>query len=169
MAQLAISPERTYQLNESAETKLWSWQVGGFSEFSALDIYNKGFEDGKKATSKELVETHDKAVAKVLNIHTQVYSWLVLNGYSPKKSWMKPLGLTSFKILTVVPPEKYYSGLIEAAYQKTDELIADLRDTEFEIWFSFIAESEDLDTEAITKDGFRYELTTGTAKTEARR
>lgn len=136
------------------------WSAGdSFSADEVLNAYFKGVEEGQNTHQEKLKKEFSINVKLATSISEELLAIGIEKNLKLQTIHLKATAINSFEALFLVHKDSIISDDFRNAYVISRTLRDKYKNDKFNLSFSFIADTEDIDNNCLAADGFfmRYE------------
>lgn len=127
-----------------------------YSEDDLIDAFLRGKEAQANQTEQILLEKLVSNLTLAKDAGISLFGKLKETGIDCKKAFLRINSIAEFEILTVLAKENYENDTVSGAYKTARLLKKEVNNNSFRMWFSFMSESDHLNTERIISDGYYF-------------
>ena len=150
----------SFDISKNPQTQLpENWQEKGEYSYSVddlIDAYNSGKQHALNEHNSILKEKFEENIQKAM-LHSQdLINEMQQKGIICEKAFLRPVGLTKFDSLFIVPSENFLSDEFVEIYALARQKRSNVNEATFHISFSFMPLTSNINEEIIVCDGFNF-------------
>ncbi|HBX50907.1 MAG: hypothetical protein A2275_11075 [Bacteroidetes bacterium RIFOXYA12_FULL_35_11] len=140
------------------ETSMFGWEKTNstFSSEDVLNAYEKGVHKGKQLAIDDTKKFFTENLIKAQTLSSDFLSYIARLGINCKTAYLSIERIDKFKALFIVEKENYLQDEFKKIYCEAFGFRKMHNNNQFELRFSFMAESDDLNEEVIISDGYIF-------------
>ena len=150
---MAVTAKKNLRDNISSNWKLRP-EKEYYTYDDLIDAYLKGKEEQKNQTQKVLIEKLERNVKEAKRIVEKITDEIISKGFKPFKSYLRIKDIFKFDAIFDISLQDFTSDSFEEIYTYSRKIKKEVSNDTFNINFTFMPHTEDLNEKRIVCDGF---------------